>query len=679
LKNLSLPFRALAVLYVALGVLPLANALIPRSVLWWGSATEEWLSRGAVLVLVLALITLVFHERTDAMLADAERRLLAPSPRAFALFTSLFAVVAAGALAWYCFSGLPFTSDEMAQQWHARILLSGRVAAVPEQAPEFFNTAPVFDRDGRWFSQYPIGGPAFIALGLALNAAWLVNPVLLGVATWQLYRFVARTRGELAARAVTLVFVTSPMVLIMAASQMNHVPALAFTLVAFAALARWDAAERPRAARHATIIGASVGIVALVRPLDGALVGAAIAIFQATRIWSRRELAASLVWEAMPLLILLAVLLWTNARTTGHPFLFGYEALNGPEHGMGFHVDPNGVQHTPKRGLALASGYLMRLSRYLFEWPLPGVLLVAVGLVTVKRPTRWDALLAGLSLAILLGYGAYWFDGFFAGPRFLFTAVFAFVYFAALAPGWIAASWIGRFATVRRVALLLVPTSVFVAWLGPSGINSARARIVSYHEQRTKLKTDVDAQAKRAGLHHALVLVNEGWRGRLQARLRVLGVSQFRAERVLNTLDACALQTALDMEDSTADRNLAARADRVIARAAAYGPARIERGRQSDQIIALVPGTRPTPVCLEEFVRDTAGTIAYPIFLTRQHVGRDGRVAGDVVYARDLGARDTLLRARFGDRAWYFYRPVGALGDTSNAFVPYETRGAAPE
>jgi len=460
---------------------------------------------------------------------------------------------------------------------------------------------------------------------------------------------------------------------------MNHVPALAFTLVALAALARWDAAERPHVGRHAAIIGASVGIVAMVRPLDGALVLAAIAAFQATRVASRRELVPSLVWEAIALSVPLALLLWSNARTTGHPFLFGYEALNGPEHGMGFHVDPNGVLHTPKRGLALASGYLMRLSRYLFEWPLPGVLLVALGLATVRRPTRWDALLAGLSLAILLAYGAYWFDGFFAGPRFLFTAVFAFVYFAALAPGWMASTWIGRSATMRRVALLIVPTSVFVAWLGPTGINSARARITSYHEQRTKLKTDVDAQAARANLHNALVFVNEGWRGRLQARLRVLGVSQFRAERVLNTADACALQAALDTEDSTADRNLAARADRAIAKAAAYGPARIERGRQSDQVIALVPGTRPTPVCLEEFLRDTAGTISYPIFLARQHVGRDGHIAGDVVYARDLGARDTLLRARFGDRAWYVYRPVSALGDTSNAFVPFAARAGAPE
>ena len=658
-------------MYTALGVFPLANALVPGSVRWWGTAAEEWIARGITLVLVIALLALVFDQRTDALLAAAERWLLRPSTRAFAIATALIAAGAAAVLSWYCFSGMPFTSDEMAQQWHARILLSGRLSATPEAFPEFFNTAPVFDH-GRWFSQYPVGGPAFTALGLAVGAPWLVNPILLGIATSQLYRLVRIMRGELAARVVTLVFITSPMVLIMAASQMNHVPALAFTLLALASLAEWNEAPAERASRTAAIVGVCAGVVVMVRPLDGALVAGAVGVFQVARVLQRRELGRSLIATAFALAIPTALLLWANHRTTGSAFLFGYEALNGPEHAMGFHVDPNGVLHTPTRGLALASGYLMRLSRYLFEWPLPGVLLVVAGLLTIPRPDRWDALMAALSLAFVVAYGAYWFDGFFAGPRFLFTAVFAFVYFAALAPGWLARSRMGRFGAVRRVALLLVPVSIFVAWLGPAGVHSARVRVVAYHEQRTKLKTDIDAQAERADIHHALVLVNEGWRGRLQARLRVLGVSQFRAERVLNTVDACALQMALDAEDVTADSTRAARAERAIAKAAAYGQARVERGRQADQVIALVPGSRPTPVCLEEFMRDTAGTIAYPIFLARQRLGADGRIAGDIVYARDLGARDTLLRARFGDRAWYRYRPARALDDTRNPFVPLE-------
>jgi hypothetical protein len=192
-----------------------------------------------------------------------------------------------------------------------------------------------------------------------------------------------------------------------------------------------------------------------------------------------------------------------------------------------------------------------------------------------------------------------------------------------------------------------------------------------YREQRTKLKTDVDAQVERAGLQNALVLVEESWRGRLLARLRVLGLSQFRAERVLNTTDACALQTALDAEDTLVATRPADRADRVLRTAVAFGEARPVAGLDADQAIALVPGSAPTPTCRSEAERDRAGTIPYAIFLARQRVGPDGRVGGDVVFARDLGARNELLRPRFGDRTWYRYRTPTSLADTLDAFVPY--------
>ncbi|HZI40465.1 MAG TPA: hypothetical protein VFD67_02155, partial [Gemmatimonadaceae bacterium] len=48
-----------------------------------------------------------------------------------------------------------------------------------------------------------------------------------------------------------------------------------------------------------------------------------------------------------------------------------------------------------------------------------------------------------------------------------------------------------------------------------------------------------------------------------------------------------------------------------------------------------------------------------------------GRVGGNVVFARDLGARNELLRERFGDRTWYVYRQAADLSDTSVAFLRY--------
>ena len=63
------------------------------------------------------------------------------------------------------------------------------------------------------------------------------------------------------------------------------------------------------------------------------------------------------------------------------------------------------------------------------------------------------------------------------------------------------------------------------------------------------------------------------------------------------------------------------------------------------------------------------GTMPYAMFLREQTVGRDGRLAGDVVWARDLGARDSLLRSEFGGRRWFLYKPGRSFDDPAE-FVP---------
>ena len=666
---------AFALLCAVLGLLPLANFLTSgHAIGWWSGAVREWLVRGGIVVAIALGIAVVGGQRLDRFLERAREIVLRPSSRIFGIGVSGLACGLSAVLAQYCFAGQPFTSDEMAQLWHARILLSGRLMLAAEPHREFFNTAPVIDQAGHWFSQYPVGGPAFIAIGLAVGAAWLVNPVLLGFATWQTYRFVSDITDELTARSTALVFALSPMVLIMGASQMNHVPALAFAMLALASLTRWERAETTRMRWiYAGTIGVALGVVAAVRPLDAALVGLVIGTYQLLRLVHAPERWRDLGAQCAAAMVPVALLFCANARTTGSPFLFGYDSLNGVAHRIGFHLAPNGEVHTPLHGVILASGYLMRLDRFLFEWPIPALAVVlagVVGIVVTRSSSRWDALLAAIATAFLVGYGAYWFDGFFAGPRFLFTTLPAFVYFAARAPG-AAAHVLARAAVLRRASLLVLPLCIAASWLGPLGISSAAARVLLYRDQRTKLKTDIDAQIRQAGLRHALVFVNESWRGRLLARLRVLGVQQFEADRVVSTVDACALQAALDAEDTLPAADPAARRARVLSRARSFGNAQPVPGLAADQMIALVPGSAPTPGCLDEVGRDAGGSMPYALFLAEQHIDADGRIGGDVVFARDFGPRDEILRARFGDRVWYRYRPPRALSDTSLAFVPY--------
>jgi hypothetical protein len=59
----------------------------------------------------------------------------------------------------------------------------------------------------------------------------------------------------------------------------------------------------------------------------------------------------------------------------------------------------------------------------------------------------------------------------------------------------------------------------------------------------------------------------------------------------------------------------------------------------------------------------------YALFLREQAVAADGRLDGTVVWARDLGPRDTLLRDEFGARRWYLYKPGRTLSEAAQ-FIP---------
>lgn len=656
----------------ALGLLPVANLLSHSAyVPWWSAAVREWLLVGLSLLLIAAGLAHLLGERVDRWLARATAFTLAPSPRGFRALLAIVVFALTAAFALYCFARSPFSQDEMAQRFHARILLGGRLFALGEPHPEFFSVTGVLDRGGRWYSMYPVGGPALLAAGMALQATWLVNPLLTALTACALYRFAAAAFGEAPARASALLFTLSPFVLIMGASEMNHVGTLALTSVALAALPHWATATDRRAlGRAAALIGFGVGGVAAIRPLDAVAVALAIGLFQLTVLARDPSRARSLLAQVAAGALPVAWLLYANARTTGDPLLFAYDALYGPGHRPGFHLDPYGASHTPVHALIVASANLMRLDRYLFEWPLPGLVPIVAGIVALRRPTRWDVLLLGLMGAIQVAYALYWAgDSFFAGPRFLYAAVPAFIIFAVRAPGLVAPYL--RSATLRRATLLVVPFCLLYAWLVPTGVSSVQMRAYYYREGRTKLKTDIAAQVEAAHLSGALVFVHEPWRARLVARLRALGLTPGDAEAMLRTSDACQIQTALDAEEARASIDTVSRRARLIAATRPASPLHGMLGLQADEAILYAEGAVPTEACRRELVSDTTGVTPYAPFLALARFERDGSLGGPVVFARDFGPRNERLRARFPRRVWFRYRPRRSLDDTTTAIVRY--------
>ena len=662
----TIMLRIAAVVLTVLGVLPgseLLGAGLP--VPWWRLGVLLWVAYGGLLLALLWSISKRWGPAVDSISARAAELLMRPPSGLFVATASAATTVLGICVGLYCYAGRGFSTDEMAMAWHAQMLLAGHVAIPAPAHPEFFYSVSVLMRDGRWFSQYPIGGPALLAVGRLVRAPWLISPLLLGLSTWQLYRFARRAFGEPVARAATLLFPLTPMVLVLGTTQMSHTPAMLLTLVALAELAAWDG-DTGSPALHAAAIGLALGLTSLVRPLDAVLVALPVGVFQLARLRRDPHRIASLAIQSVAGLVPVAVLLWANLRTTGAPLLFAYEALNGPAHAWGFHIDPTGQMHSVRRGLVYAFGDAMRLNRFLFEWPLPGLLVICGVLALLRRGTRWDTVLLAMVGTFFAGYAGYWHDGFFDGPRFLFPVVPVLVLYAARAPE--AAERIAH-PTRQRVARLLVPACVVCAWLVPLWFSSVPARLKSQHEQRTKLKTDLAGQAADAGLTNALVFVHESWRGRLMARLVAIGFRPFDADHVLNDTDACALQLALDETGLDAGAAALPHRNRVVARARVAGPATLRLDAVEESRVARAPNGPDSPHCRDEMAADTLSTMPFAMFLREQEVSADGRLAGKVVWARDLGARDSLLRQEFGGRQWYLYKPGRSLEDVAE-FVP---------
>ena len=599
----------------------------------------------------------------------ATERVMSIPARWYAIGISAIAFGFALFFMLYSFDRRPTTADEVAQLWHARMLLTGRLAMPPDPNPEFFAIDNIIDRPV-WMSQFPIGGPAVMAIGLLFGVPWLLNPILTGLTAWNVYRFSRRVFGEAQARAASAVFATAPMVLIMGGTYMNHAPTAFLATLALVSLAVWsDEGDAKTLARDAAIVGLSAGIAVAIRPLDGVVMTAVFGLYM---LWlaaldrSRvRSLLVAIVAGAIPV----AFLLYANWRTTGNPMRFGYEVLWGANHSLGLHDDPTGHPHTAWRALLLGTKYAVQLNWIVTAWPVPIVFVVAAGLLFSRRPNRWDLLLLGYFAAQLGVYSFYWHDGQFVGPRFLFAAIPMLLILASRAPFLAAPRLSGAW---RRVALIVIPVCVAVTWLRAMPPFGVQALAKEFRESRARLKVEPPAQIVNGSVQNALVFVQEGTATRLLHRMWGLGVSRPEASIILARADHCSLVDAVLAEEVRPPADSAGRVRRILGSIKDFkpGPAAL---RLPDPNLRITDSTSVTPACAAEINHDlrVKNTIAYGGMLLYNRFDGDG-VGGSAVYVMDLGERNNLLRRRFADRHWYRYEIPRNTRDTVPVLVPYD-------
>jgi hypothetical protein len=616
-----------------------------------------WLS-GSTIALGMGILYHILSRRFPALWrSDATARVVrawARRPRAMNASLAVAAFVVYALSAKFVFSGRPLLVDEVAQLFQARLFAHGRIAGALDTVPELFSALHLVERNGQVFSQFPPGGPAVLAVGVLLGATWLAVPLCGALAVWC---FAAFTRGVESDRPgvsllAALLFAFAPYMVFMSGSQMNHVPTLLGVCAALLALERATAPEVAAGRRpmFGLMCGAALGFAATVRPVDAVAFALPVAVWLVWRAARDRRQIATLLASGVGVAFPVALMLWFNLRTTGAPLLFGYEALWGKGHELGFHAAPWGVAHTPARGLELVSLYFLRLQTYLFETPVPSLVAIVIALFLVPRLRRMDRVLLAGSGSLVVLYFAYWHDGFYLGPRFFFCLLPVLALWAArLYPEW-RARW-GRGTSYR----VLVTASI-VSLLIAVGITAPlRAR-----EYRSGLKTmrwDVEGAARAAGVHDAIVFVRESWGAQLMVRLWAIGVSHTEAQALYHFVDACALERGLDSLERTGGHGAVAR---TVLFPLFADSARVVRSPFSaDSTERVLPGSTYGPRCVRRLQEDRAGFTVYLPFIVA-----DGN---RIVYARDLHARDSVLLARFPTRAVYLVRP------------PTDAEGVAPQ
>lgn len=351
----------------------------------------------------------------------------------------LWAVLVPLALNFLSYDAHPHLQDEVPHYVQARTLAAGKLAVPAPPVPEAFTTYLLEVTNSLWYGVTPFGWPAIFALGFLVGAPSVVNPLLAGLSVLFVYLFLIEYYDRRFARLAALLMATSPWLLFLAMSFMNHLAVLAAEAIGAYATARFT---KSCSIGWALVAGAAVGFIGLTRPLDGLICAVILALWAAiallpVRVRPLKKLTV-LAACAAALVAVSALVLPYNAALTGNPLTFpltehtekvfgaGTNRLGfGPNRGFGWALDPN-PGHSPIDALININLNGTTINQELLGWGTGSLILV---FIAVSRIRRLDSDLAWLaSIAVVVGaYSLYFFSG---GPDF--AARYWFVAFLPL-------------------------------------------------------------------------------------------------------------------------------------------------------------------------------------------------------------------------------------------------------
>jgi|GEM_PF-815595 len=489
---------------------------------------ENWLALGyrvlcdtlqAISILILAMVVSVWIPSVGLWI---ERLVFHSQRRTFLIVALACAVLSSCLLNGIVFECFPNIIDEIALVFQAKLLASGRLFANTPDLIDFFDLEFIVADGPRWYGKYFLGPSLAIVPGIWVGAAWLVNPLLGGVAILLVYAIGRNLLNEKIARVATVLMVISPFRVTTFATMMSH-PVCLVVLGLFAlSMIKW--VREPGRVGWAWAAGASLGFAVNCRPLTAVMMGTVVGVAALYAMPWRQFRWQTLVAFMIPLAFFAAVFLGYNKALTGDVWVTPFTKWS-PTDRLGFGPDM-GLEYWPEtdRGHTLQKALFKNsffnvegLSNHLTGWRNTSLVLLLWALFCGFWPKRTWALggsVAVLMLAYLfyvthstlMGQPRYWSESM---PMMFLLVAIALVSVRRYVP--VVCRWLDIRPAVRtgRSACWLAGL-MLTLW----GIPHAYGLIINewgFTWQSRGWRHRVYTEAKDAGLDHALIFIETGY------------------------------------------------------------------------------------------------------------------------------------------------------------------------
>lgn len=304
------------------------------------------------------------------------------------------------------------SNDEYSCYFLAHLFLKGKLWTQAPELQDFFVTAHVGFKDGKWFSVFPPGWSLLWALGIKLHLKDWINPLIAALA-YVAYGTVLRRVFDIKVVVIALLLMAfSPFFLFTNAAYYSHNTCLLCLALFYYFFMRWEEGEKE--VQWAILAGAILGYGMATRYLTMFVMATPFVISLLYRVVKGRKRLGFDV-----------ILFFLTAGTlTLFHFYYNYiiagSFFDAPNHYLMSHEKLGfNANYTPFTALE----YFWKRLVYGMDWTPPLLILFFLASLFIKNQNRYQSLLKWSAVMLPFGYMFYYsWGGNQFGPRYFLEA-----------------------------------------------------------------------------------------------------------------------------------------------------------------------------------------------------------------------------------------------------------------